>query len=401
MNGPSLIYRRCVPLAILAAAALGCVPGGDSKKAVVPVATPEAIALIQDNRDRCAKLGETGLTLLQSAERAEAEWTWTRNERRMGDESEPSRPPEASEVLKDHLEGDAAPEVAAAKRASELIDKLLPKIAEETSPQVAQAVDALNRAQEELCDRVTQKDASAWTYERNRRRAVETFESAEAKLEALYRVNPTDLQFAMRKYNPLLEQARSEARQQDSGPELTPEEYADQQAEWEAAQELQTAQQAEHDVALTRWKEERESEERPEEKAKVGFSPDYAKQLQETPETRQRAFQSWYPSYTARVTPVRQALAHYVDVRRGPQSQVQPACQAILDATAAMLNDSQALQVPDKILTRTLKQAYENLQQGASACVAGRTAEAAFRMTDYEKGIKEATSTLSQYSMLP
>lgn len=401
MNGPSYVYRRWVPLAILAAAALGCGPMGNEKQAVVPVATPEAIALIQDNRDRCARLGETGLTVLQAAERVEAEWTWTRTERRLAEGTEPTRPPEASEVLKDHLEGDAAPEVAAAKRASELIDKLLPKIAEETSPQVAQAVDALNRAQEDICDRVTQKDASAWTYERNRQRAIETFESAEAKLEALYKVNPTDLQFALRKYNPLLEQARSQVRRKDSGPALTPEEYADQQAEWEAVQELQTAQQAEHEVALTRWKEERESEEKQEEKAKVGFSPDYAKQLQETPETRQREFQAWYPSYTARATPVRQALAHYVDVRRGPQSQVQPACQAILDATAAMLNDPQALQVPDKTLTRTLKQAYENLQQGAAACVAGRTAEAAFRMTDYERGIKEATGTLSQYSMVP
>ncbi len=400
MNGPSYVCRRWVPLAILTAAALGCGPMGNEKQVVVPVATPEAIALIQDNRDRCARLGETGLTVLQSAERAEAEWTWTRTERRLEDGKEPSRPPQATQVLKDHLEGNAAPEVAAAKRASELIDKLLPRIPEETSAQIAQAVDDLNHFQEDLCDRVTQKDASAWTYERNRRRAIESFESAEAKLEALYKASPTDLQFAMRKYNPLLEQARSEARRKDSGPALTPEEYADQQAEWEAVQELQTVQQAEHDVALTRWKEERESEET-EEKAKVGFSPDYAKQLQETPETRQRAFQAWYPSYTARATPVRQALAHYVDVRRGPQSQVQPACQAVLDATAAMLNDPQALQVPDKILTRTLKQAYENLQQGATACAAGRTAEAAFRMTDYERGIKEATATLSQYSMVP
>lgn len=398
MNGPSHVFRRWIPLAMLAVT-LGCGGSRKDQPVVVPVATPEAIALIQDNRERCAKLGETGLTVLQSAERVEAEWTWSRNERRR-DGDAPSRPPDANAVLKKHLEGDAAPEVAAAKKASELIGKLLPRIAEETSPQIAQAVDALNRAQEEICDRAVQRDSSAWTYEKNRRRAIESFASAEAKLEALYQVSATDLQFAMRKYSPLLEQARSEARRRDAGPALTAEEYAEQQAEWEAVQELQTVQQAEHDVAVSRWREERESEET-REKAKVGFAPDYARQLQETPENRQQAFNAWYPSYSARATPVKQALAHYVNVRRGPQTQVQPACQAILDATAAMLNDPQALQVPDKLLTSTLKNAYENLQLGATACVAGRTAEAAFRMTDYEKGIKQATGTLGQYSLVP
>lgn len=398
MNGLSHIFRRCVPL-LLPALAFGCGGSRKEQKVVVPVATPEAIALIQDNRERCAKLGEAGLKVLRSAERAEAEWTWSRNERRReGDET--PRPQEAGAVLKEHMEGDAAAEVAAAKKASELIGKLLPKIAEETSPQIAQAVDALNRAQDALCDRAVEKDASAWTYERNRRRAIESFESAEAKLEALYQASATDLQFAMRRYNPLLEQARSEARRKASGPKLTPEEYAEQQAEWEAVQELQTVQQAEHQVAVSRWREESESE-APVERAKVGFAPDYARQLQESPESRQQAFQSWYPSYSARATPVRQALAHYVNVRRGPQTQVQPACQAILDATVTMLNDPQALQVPDKLLANTLKKAYGNLQQGATACVAGRTAEAAFRMTDYEKGIKEATAALSQYSIVP
>ncbi|HEV2846508.1 MAG TPA: hypothetical protein VG477_16760, partial [Thermoanaerobaculia bacterium] len=196
------------------------------------------------------------------------------------------------------------------------------------------------------------------------------------------------------------EQARSEARRGDAGPVLTAEEYADERAEWEAAQELQTAQQAEHQIAVTRWREEKETEER-EEKAKVGFAPDYAKQLQETPETRQQKLQSWYPSYEVRATPVKQALAYYVEVRRGPASQVQHACQSLLDATNAMLNDPNALQVPDKVLPTVLRSAYENLQQGAAACVAGRTAEAAFRMTDYDKGIKQATATLGQYSIVP
>jgi hypothetical protein len=66
-----------------------------------------------------------------------------------------------------------------------------------------------------------------------------------------------------------------------------------------------------------------------------------------------------------------------------------------------MLNDPNALQVPDRMLPKTLRDAYENLQQGASACIAGRTAEAAFRMTDYDRGIKKAGEALGQYSIVP
>jgi hypothetical protein len=397
------LFRRCVPLALLAAV-LGC-GKAQQAKVVVPVATPEAIALIQDNADRCAKLGESGMTLLQAAEKAKEAWAMTATSMarrpQAGEEIAAVIPPvEPSELLKKHLEGDVAPDVAAVKKASELIDRLMPETAAETSTQVAEALKELRKAEEDLCNRVMQSETSAWTYERNRRRALDTFERAEAKMEALFKVSSTDLQFAMRKYNPLLEQARAETRRKDAGPVLTAEEYAEERAEWDAAQELQTAQQNEHQIAVTRWREEKEVEQR-EEKAKVGFAPDYARQLQETPESRQQKFQAWYPSYAARANPVKQALAYYVDVRRGPASQVQPACQSVLDATTALLNDSAALQVPDKILVNTLRNAYENLQQGASACVAGRTAEAAFRMTDYEKGIKSAEGTLSQYSIVP
>ncbi|HEV2846134.1 MAG TPA: hypothetical protein VG477_14865, partial [Thermoanaerobaculia bacterium] len=73
--------RRWVPLALLAAA-LGCGKAQDAKEVVVPVATPEAIALIQDNADRCAKLGESGLAVLQSAEKVQAAWNLTANARR-------------------------------------------------------------------------------------------------------------------------------------------------------------------------------------------------------------------------------------------------------------------------------------------------------------------------------
>lgn len=396
--------RRWVPLALLAAA-LGC-GKVEEAKVVVPVATPEAIALIQDNADRCAKLGESGMTVLQAAEKAKETWAMAaaqipRRPQQAGEEIAALIPPaEPSEVLKKHLEGEAAPDVAMAKRASELINRLMPDTAAETSTQVAEALKELRKAEKDLCTRVMQSDTSAWSYERNRRRTLDTFERAEAKLEALFKVSSTDMQFAMRKYNPLLEQARVESRRQDSGPVLTAEEYAEERAEWEAAQELQTAQQNEHQIAVSRWREEKEMEQR-EEKAKVGLASDYTKQLQETPESRQQKFQAWYPSYAARANPVKQALAYYVEVRRGPASQVQPACQSLLDATTALLNDPAALQVPDKVLPRTLRGAYENLQQSASACVAGRTAEAAFRMTDYDKGIKSAEATLSQFSIVP
>ena len=398
----TLQLRRWVSLALLAAT-VGCGKAREDKQVVVPVAAPEAIALIQDNMDRCAKMSQAALTVLQSAEKAQEEWNYSRNRKsRREAEEEPysPAPPTPGQAIAQHLEGPAAPEVAAAKRAFELIGRLIPAIAGETSPEVAAAVADLNKAHEDLCDTLRQKEFAGWSFERNRRRALGSFERAEAKLEELYPVSSTDMQFAMRKYNPLLEQARSEARRKDSGPVLTAEEYADERAEWEALQELQTVQQAEHDIAVSRSRGEPVYEEQ-EPKAKVGFAPDYVKQLQETPESRQQKFQAWYPSYAARATPVKQALAHYVDVRLGPASQVQPACQALLDATTAMLNDPNALQVPDRSLPKTLKDAYESLQQGAAACIAGRTAEAAFRMTDYDKGIKKAGETLGQYSIVP
>jgi hypothetical protein len=286
-------------------------------------------------------------------------------------------------------------------RAGELIRDLLPEVRKEASPELAQAVQSLSSSEEQVCQRVRNAKSSRSSYQESLDYGVHDYDAAEAKLQPLYTVNATDSQFALSKYKPILDQVRASTDRHTDNPmrPLAPEQLRKQRKEWEATQELQQRQQADHDAAVTRWRQREEG--KTPILAKVGIAPELAAKESLSPEKRQQTMQTWYARYSGRVAPVHTALSTYQGVLRGPQDQMLPVCRALMDATSALNADAAALDPPDMVAARALKKAYANLQASAQACLNALTAESAFRLADYEASLSQATAALQPYNVTP
>lgn len=398
-----------VLLLLALAAAPGCDPAQKQKPVTDLTATPEAVTLIQETKERCVKVAKTGLERVRSAESEQQRVREAAYEtaRENGDPRLPrTTSSEVSsvtqETLEKYLQDEAAPELAAVDRAGELLRDLLPKVKEEAPAEIHQAVQALSTSQQQVCTRIRNARSSQASYQDNLDYAVRDYDNAEAKLQTLYTVNATDAQFALSKFNPLLDQARAAVDRHPNDPlrSLTSDQVRKQRKEWEATQELQQQQQAEHDAAVLRWRQRQEG--KMPILAKVGVAPELAAKQNLPPEKRQQTMQSWNAHYAGKVAPVREALANYMSLRRvGTDAQLQPVCQALMDATSALNADAAALDPPDVTAVRALKKSYTNLQEVARACLNGQSAEAAFRLAAYQGALAEATTALQPYNVTP
>jgi len=390
----------------LMVAALGCgrLPGNPAAAALT--ATPQAVTLIQEAKTRCVKVAKTGLEKLRDAEdekkrkqeEALESGTDYAPRSRWAAENEDT----AEATLEKYLKEEAAPELAAVDRTDDLIRGLMPEVGKEASPEINLAVKDLLNNEEQLCQRIRGARPTRASYQDNLDYAVRDYDAAEAKLQLLYTVNATDSQFALSKYKPILDQVSASAdRHSDGSPmrALTPDQLREQRREWEATQELLQQQQAQHDAAVVRWRQREEG--KTPLLAKVGDAPELAAKENLSPEKRQQTMQTWHAGYASKIAPVHTAFASFMSNRRGPDAQLMPICQTLLDATAALNADAAALDPPDVTAARTLKKAYAELQESARACVNGQSAESAFRLSSYQGAIAQAASALQPYSLTP
>jgi len=385
-------------------AALGCDRlAGKPPAAAELVATPQAVTLIQEGKTRCVKVAKTGIEKLRDIE----EETRRKQEEALesGKDYDPG-PRWATEnlaeaTLEKYLTGEAAPELAAVDRAGDLIRGLMPQVKQEASPELHQAVQALFNSEEQVCQRIRSARPTRANYQENLDYVVRDYDATEARLQVLYTVNATDLQFALSKYKPMLDEVSAGADRHSDSPmrPLTPEQLREQRREWEATQELQQQQQAQHEAAVVRWRQREEG--KTPVLAKVGIAPELEAKENVSPEKRRQTMQAWHAGYTAKAAPVRAAFASFMSNRRGPDSQLMPICQTLLDATAALNADTAALDPPDMTVARILKKAYGELQESARACLNGQSAESAFRLSYYQGAIAQATSALQPYSLTP
>ncbi|HEY3570585.1 MAG TPA: hypothetical protein VGP73_21825 [Thermoanaerobaculia bacterium] len=396
--------KRTAPLLLACLVALGCDLAPKPKPAPLLTATPEAITLIQETQEICVKVARTGAERVRGAEdeqkRAREEALEAANH---SGGLKPQDTPDlsASEILEKYLNDEAAPELAAVDRAAGLLRDLMPKVKDEAPPEIAQAIQSLLNSEEQVCARARNPQPSRLRYQESLDYAVHDYNNAEAKLQAVYTVTATDAQYATNKYNPLLDEARAGAdRSTGSGMrQLSPEELKKQRKEWEATQAYQQEQQAQHDAAVVRWRQREEGKEPV--LAKVGSAPSLAAKENLSPEQRAQSMQTWYAGYTGKAGPARAAFATYLSVRRGSPEKVTPACQDLLSATTALVDDPTALDPPDPAAAKLLHKAYTELQACAQACVSGLDAEAAFRLASYQGAISQATTALQGYGMAP
>ena len=356
--------------------ALGCDPQKPVKTALT--ATPEAVILIQDTQELCVKTGKAGVRKFEEQ---------TAN---VGVE----------DFLRRYFAGEAAPDFAAADRATAMIDDLLPKVREEASAETATAIEDLAEARKEVCRAARTPRPSELNYEDKLRYATESYVDARDKLAALYTVPDADAQFARHKFEPLLDQAR------DAAPAAAPEtavrvasaeEYDRERQEWEKAQQYQARQQAEHEAAVSRWREREESGKGDRREPLVGMASSSAP----APVQTQQTVQGWYAAYNAKAAPTRAALASYLEVRQGDPEDYQPACQELLNATSSLLADPAVLSSPDRMATQALKRAYAELRDCAQFCITNHNAEATYHLAGYQSALREATAALRPYSVAP
>ena len=385
------------------AAALGCNRPPAKPAAAELTATPQAVTLIQEAKTRCVKVAKTGLEKLRDAENDK------RTEREAALEAGTDYDPDprwaagtmAGATLEKYLKDEGAPELAAADRAGDLVRGLMPQVKQEASPEITQAVQALFSSEEQVCQRIRSALPTRASYQENLDYVIRDYDAAEAKLQLLYTVNATDFQFALSKYKPMLDQVSASADRHSNSPmrPLTPDQLREQRREWEATQELQQQQQAKHDAAVVRWRLREEG--KTPILAKVGVAPEMAVKENLSPEKRQQTMQAWHAGYMAKAAPVHTAFASFMSNRRGPDAQLMPICQTLLDVTAALNTDVAALDPPDLTVARNLKKAYAELQESARACLNGQSAESAFRLSYFQGAIAQATSALQPYSLTP
>lgn len=371
-----------IPAVLLLAA--GCTP----KKAPAAItATPEMVTLIEDTEARCDKIGRAGLQTIRDAEH------------------DPSRGSSSyvsyRDVHQKYLEGEAVPELAMVDRAGELIVELMPKVREETSSEIVQAIEGLQSAEEQLCQRARSARPSAANLKENLDYAVQGYKTAQAKLAALYTVRDTDAQYARHKFDSILEAARAAAPTgvAAGATKLTGEKYEQQRQEYAAAQDFQTRQEAEHAAAVSRWREREEGDKADRQRAKAAL--DRAPSQGRTPEQLQQSLRTWSATYAAKSAPVKAALADYMTVRQGSAEEIQPVCQTLLAATSSLLADRAALDAPEYVAGRALKRAYASLRNCAQLCSTGYNAQAVIELGDYVKALREADSALRPYGVTP
>src|SRR5262249_45998342 len=157
-----------------------------------------------------------------------------------------------SDAFKKYLESEAAEELAAVDAAQVLIQGLLGQVKTEASPELAGAVAALSGAHDQVCLSIRQFRRSS-QYQTTLDFAENGYRAAEEKLRPLYTVSVADSQFALRKYGQRLEEARAAARERKNPAAVPAKDYERDKQEWQTAQQLQTQQEVEHEVAVKKF----------------------------------------------------------------------------------------------------------------------------------------------------
>lgn len=391
---------RALPLrtlAVLLSGSLGCgltEPPPDAKPLVKgQEAVRDAVGLAIENKDRCLEVGRGGADRL-----VEESLEYQRN---------PGAPsPEKS--FRHYVEVEVAPEIAAASETAKTIDGLIPQVKKEASPELAQAVEELARAQRTVCLRAEEKAVTAASYEDRISEAVYGYESALVAVERLYTITPGDRALVAARYRSAVqeaadrvrrtvERAKSWKRRDEPAPvaavsSKSPEELAREQREWQEHQRLVAEKEAAHQAALEQWRRERAKREETVPGQKVGGVDE---------PVSAEAMKTWHAAYAPKAAPVRTALARYLPVARKADLDTQEVCRDLRDSTAALLDDKTALDAPDRKVGRALEDAYKELQGAARACLAANPLEAHFRLRDGEAALGRAASLLKAYSLRP
>ena len=131
---------------------------------------------------------------------------------------------------------------------------------------------------------------------------------------------------------------------------------------------------------------------------------DYLESLKPPPRepTVQELMEAWHQGYSRAVTPTKQALARYLKGRQtNDATLIRTACREISSVVIPLLRQEDVFIAPVGTVNRPLKNAFVEIKQLATHCVAGRSREVASHYAEMQKHLASAAQVLAEFSLRP
>lgn len=339
----------------------------------------ETVALLESTAKRCETVGQQAI-------------------RRLQNENESFHPDDSFEH---YLEQTAALDLAIAREAQGVISALVGEVRNNSALEVGRAINDMSIHCDRLCAHVAVGSYTPEHYETGFNEYLRDFENARNRLRREVDISPAELASALLKHQPEIERAAQArvpaagARGSEPAPRrMSPEEYARQQAEWQAHSERLERERAVSEAAINNWRQERGSQPAPPVE-KIGLRPLPA------PAAQVVSLEPWHAAFKAKAEPVKAALARYPSLAKSGDPGLQRTCAELVTGAQAALADRAVVLCPEQNVGRravAFLQAAKNL---ADACLAGLSVEATFRHKTAEQALTDLEATLRSYSLAP
>ncbi len=239
-------------------------------------------------------------------------------------------------------------DLAASRRAGDLVDRFLPGVRAETNAETSASLRRLHDLITELCDGVALPVAPKERFEEKITEILDRIEVEQAELGRLL-VVPTEV-----------EQAALE-------PYLLPIQIAGIEAEGEYLAYLESLRPKEREPTI------------------------------------QERMAAWHRAiYTPAVTPAKKAFGTYLSARQKKDARgMARACREISSTVSVLLRSDEAFESPDPRLSDPLRRIYVAMRQMSRECSAGRAREIERRFTELQAKLQDAGKQMARYRLSP
>ncbi len=237
--------------------------------------------------------------------------------------------------------------LASARSASDLVDRFLPQVRQETNRKTGDALERQHDLVVELCDTIAYPNGTQESFEAELAVILDRIESEQAELGRLEVVSESALESALAPYLGHLQMAGVEAE---------------------------------------------------------GEFRDYIDSLKPPPQlpSLQDHMEAWHRGYAQAVLPTKQALGKYLGSRRANDAtMISTSCREILAAVIPLLRNERALGAPLPAVTKPLRRAFTELKMMASHCTAGRSREMETHYREMQAQLAAASGVLAEFTLKP
>lgn len=371
---------------------------GQAQQDSLNEAARDAVGLLEDNQDRCLKLSYGKLDILEE------------------DYGSTARNVEIDHYLRDQNRTS----VRVAGQAVKIVRRLNKRLEGGGHPGLSKAVGGMLRSQADLCEWATGSHSwsSASVYREQIREEVARFAQAQSRLPGAFQLTESQRREVVQKYRRELYGARGdlsddaiasameEDRDLPSERPISAEEYERKKreyGEWLAEQERREAekvrQQAQRRAAI-----EARKKQAPREMPKVELKvPDKVPEEQKAaprPAAEPEAMALWHGEYSARIVPFKRSLSEYLKAQSPSRNLLMTrACQDLSRRAKDVLEDPVALEAPDQLVGKVLRDALTHFKYASDSCLSDRLQKAREHVAKGERSLGRAMQALKPYGL--